>query len=148
MADAVEGLLGKGDRIGATDGHVTGVEAEVDVTAIEHHLDVVIGLHQRLHVGMHDLIEAVLGADLVDDGEHLHHVPALVESERTRDRPVGVHDDRGDEFRRTRTLEEIGHATSLCDGCLPHRGVVQDHRCESADECHVVRRQRRLHLLR
>ena len=97
---------------------------------------------------MQDLVETVLGADVVDDPEHLHHVLALVRGEWARHGPVLIEDDRGDELRRSGTLEEIGDASGLVDRPLAHRWVVQDHRRESADEGHVVFREFGLDILR
>ena len=40
--------LGPGDRILTADRHVSRVEAEADIAAFEHHLDVVLGFYDRL----------------------------------------------------------------------------------------------------
>ena len=147
VTHAVERLLRELDRVLATDGHVPGVEAEANIAALEHHVDVVLGLHDRLHVGVQHLIESVLGADLIDDPEHLHHVPALVGVERARDRPVGIEDDGGDEFRRACPLEEICDATGFVDRPLAHRGIVKHDGGEATDERHVVLRELGLDVL-
>ena len=148
MADTIERLLGEFDRILTADGHVPRVEAETDIAAFEHHVDVVLGLHHGLDVGVQDLVKAVLGADVVDDPEHLHQVLALIRGERARHGPVEVEDDGRDELRRARTLEEVGDTTGLVDAPLAHRGVMQHDGCEAADKGHVVRRELGLDVLR
>ena len=77
MTHAIHGLLREGDRIDATDGQVPGVEAPVHVAGVENAVHVVLRLDEGLHVRVQHLLESMLGADLVDDPEHLDHVSLL-----------------------------------------------------------------------
>ena len=74
MAHAVHGVFGELDRILAAKGHVSGVETKVNVTGVEYPGNIILGFHQSLNVGVEDLFQAVLAADVVDDGKHFCHV--------------------------------------------------------------------------
>ena len=77
VADAIHSVLGELHRVLASKSHVSGVEAEMHVTRVEDPVDVVSGFHQSLHVGVQNLLEPVLGTNVVDDAKHLSHVTLL-----------------------------------------------------------------------
>ena len=124
MTDPISRFTGEGDRVDATDGEVPGVEAPLDVAVVEHPLNVARRLNEGLDVRVNDLLKAVLGANLVDDPEHLHHVAEFIRLKCTRHRPVFVHNNRGDELGRPGPLEERGGEAGRCDGGLALAAIM------------------------
>ena len=74
VADTVHAVFCELNRILAAKGHVSRVQAKVNVTGVENPGNIILCLHQGLNVGVENLFQAVLAADVIDDGKHFCHV--------------------------------------------------------------------------
>lgn len=126
MANAICRFAGERDRIDSADGKVPGIKAPLDFAVIKYPLNIARSLNQGLNMGMQNLLEPMLAANIVNDGKHLHHVCSLIGVKCARHGPSLIHDNRRDELTSTGPFEQRGRGFGRRDSRCPTAAIMED----------------------